>query len=468
MHSIRFKLLLGTLAVALVAVAVLAAAATRATSVAFTSYVRQGQAQRLQRVQADLADFYTRNGSWTNVQATLNQSANTMAAGMGRMGQGMAQGAGRGNQGMTADQQAILADAQGAVIAATGSPYAGARLSEHEMAAALPITVGGRTVGYLLGLGAGLSTFSSLEHQFITSVNQALLIASLFAGAVAVFIALVVARRLTAPLTSMTQAAQAMARGDLAQRVPVASDDEMGRLAEAFNTMAISLARAEELRRNLVADVAHELRTPLAVLRADLEALQDGVYQPTPERLTALHEETDLLARLVSDLHELTLAEAGQLKMERRPTNVAQVCQQTVSIMQAQAATRGVMLSIGQADDGAVVLADADRVGQVLRNLIANALRYTPADGAVTLDCRVDGQDALLSVRDTGTGIRPDDLPHIFDRFYRGEKSRARATGGAGLGLAIVKQLVEAHRGRVWAESSPGQGATFYIRLPLA
>jgi signal transduction histidine kinase len=334
------------------------------------------------------------------------------------------------------------------------------------MAAALPITVNGKVAGYLLGQGPGISTFSTLEQQFVGTVNWALLLASLIAGAVAIVISLVVARRLTAPLASMTQAAQAMARGDLTRRVQVSSDDEVGRLAGAFNTMAASLARAEDLRRNLVADVAHELRTPLAVLRADLEALQDGVYQPSPERLAALYEETDLLARLVADLHELSLAEAGQLAMARRPTDLAQVCQQTVAVMATQAAARGVSLVVGQAADGAISNVDPDRIGQVLRNLLSNALRHTPAGGSVTLDCRSEGKHIMLSVRDTGMGIKAEDLPHIFDRFYRGEKSRARATGGAGLGLAIVKQLVEAHGGAVWAESTPGQGATFYIRLP--
>ena len=186
------------------------------------------------------------------------------------------------------------------------------------MSAALPITVAGKVVGYLLGQGAGLSTFTAVEDQFLRSVKIGLLVASLIAAGLAVVISLIMARRLSAPLVSMTQAAQAMARGDLDQRVTVHTQDEIGRLAGAFNSMAASLQRAEQLRRSLVADVAHELRTPIAVLRADLEALQDGVYQPTAERLTALREETDRLSRLVADLHELSLAEAGQLTMERR------------------------------------------------------------------------------------------------------------------------------------------------------
>ncbi len=464
MRSLQSKLVVAAILVAIVAVVVVAVAARQATDAAFTSYVQQNQTQRLQRVQADLVDFYTRYQSWANVQAFLESSATGL--GMGRM-MGPAMGMGRIGATMGADQQTVVADAQGTVVATIGVALSTPRLSTREMAAALPITVGGRTVGYLLGQGPGVSTFSALEEQFVNTVNRALLLASFIAGAVAIVISLFVARRLTGPLASMTRAAQAMARGDLAQRVQVTSDDEIARLAEAFNSMAASLAHAEELRRNLVADVAHELRTPIAVLRADLEALQDGVYEPTPQRMAALREETDHLSRLVADLHELSLAEAGQLAMERRPIDLVQVCRQTISGMASQAAARGVALVMGQASQEAISRIDPDRIGQVLRNLVSNALRYTPAGGAVTLDCRVEGKQAVIAVRDSGAGIKPDDLPHVFDRFYRGEKSRARATGGAGLGLAIVKQLVEAHGGTVAVESTPGQGATFYVRLPL-
>jgi len=463
MRSLYLKLLAGTVLVALVAVVVIAIAARQSTDRAFTDYVRQNQTQRLQRLQDSLTDYYTRTQSWSNVQTVL--SASGMGPVMGRMGRGS--GSAGMPAGMQGEQQAVLADAEGVVVASIGAAHASPRLTARETEAALPIVVNGNTVGYLLGQNAGMSSFSALEEEFIATVNRALWLASLVAGVVAVAISLFLARRLAQPLVSMTQAAQAMARGDLSQRVHVTSGDEVGRLAEAFNTMAASLAHAEALRRNLVADVAHELRTPLSVLRADLEALQDNVYEPTPERLAALREETDLLARLVADLHELTLAEAGQLTMEKRPTDLVQVCRQVVGAMDAQAAGRGVALRLESTAAEAIANADPDRLGQVLRNLISNALRYTPAGGSVTVGCRVDGADALISVRDTGSGIKPDDLPHIFDRFYRGEKSRARATGGAGLGLAIVKQLVQAHGGRVWAESAPGEGAVFHIRLPL-
>jgi two-component system, OmpR family, sensor kinase len=464
MRSLQSKLLAAAIAVAIVAVAVVTVAARQATDSAFASYVQQNQTARLQRVQADLADYYTRYQSWANVQTFLESSATGL--GMGRMmGQGM--GLGRGGAMIGTEQQTVVADAQGVVVAAVGASLSNAHLSARELSASLPITVSGRTVGYLLGQGPGLSTFSALEQQFVNTVNRALLLASIIAGVVAVVISLFMSRRLTGPLASMTQAAQAMARGDLAQRVQVGANDEVGRLAEAFNTMAASVARSEQLRRDLVADVAHELRTPIAVLRADLEAVQDGVYQPTAYRVSALREEVDLLARLVADLQELSLAEAGQLALQRQSTDLGQLCRQVVATMAPQATGRGVNLAVAQAVASATSLVDPDRIGQVLRNLVSNALRYTPAGGSVTLDCQANDKMAILTVRDTGAGITAEDLPHIFDRFYRGERSRSRASGGAGLGLAIVKQLVEAHGGHVWVESAPGSGAAFHVSLPL-
>jgi len=245
--------------------------------------------------------------------------------------------------------------------------------------------------------------------------------------------------------------------------------------------MAGALAQAETLRRNLVADIAHELRTPLAVLQGHVEGLQDGVLSPTPPTLDRLHEETLLLTRLVDDLRELSLAEAGELKLERQPSDLGELLRRSVAAMQPQAAEKGVTLALDVAPDLPLANVDADRIGQVMRNLLANALRYTTAGGSVTVMARqtektrgtgvtgVTGEvpALLVAVADSGPGIAPDDLPHVFDRFYRADKSRSRASGGAGLGLAIVKQLVEAHGGRVWAESEVGKGATFKFTLPI-
>jgi signal transduction histidine kinase len=252
--------------------------------------------------------------------------------------------------------------------------------------------------------------------------------------------------------------------------VTVSTRDEIGELGHAFNSMADGLARLEQLRRNMTTDVAHELRTPLSNIRGYLEALQDGVTQPSPAVIDSLHDEAMLLTRLVNDLQELALAEAGQLKLVLHPTVPEQVVSQVVDVMQPTAASKGLTLRTDLQTDLPPVMADSGRMAQVLQNLVNNAMTHTPAGGQITVTARADAPagQVQLSVRDTGIGIAPEHLPHVFDRFYRVDQSRTRATGGAGLGLAIVKQLVEAHGGRVWAESTPDQGSTFSFTLPVA
>jgi signal transduction histidine kinase len=258
-----------------------------------------------------------------------------------------------------------------------------------------------------------------------------------------------------------------MEKGDLTRRVRVQSRDEIGELAHAFNAMADGLTRLEQGRRRMVTDVAHELRTPLTNLRGYLEALQDGVAQPTPEVIQSLQEEALLLSRLVDGLQELALAEAGQLRLVRQPVAVDALIQQAVYALQPVAADKGLVVTCAAPPDLPRTIADPERVGQVLRNLLHNAMTHTPPGGRITVDAQVRDKAILVRVQDTGSGIAPGDLPQIFDRFFRADRSRARATGGAGLGLAIVRQLVELHGGQVWAESTLGAGSTFSFTLPI-
>jgi len=498
MRSLWQKQLLAFLIVSLLGVGLVAVLANQAVGSAFGSYVQRGASARAQLLQAALADYYAQTGTWRGVEPLL-------ATG-GSGGLGLGRGQGRNPLAPLAAGSPTLADANGVVIVGGDAGVAGQQLNASALAAALPIQVGERTMGYLL-IGGQQTAYSALEQEYLTAVNQAIALAGLVAVLAAVGLSLFFSRRLSAPLGAMTKAAQAMAQGDLRQQVPVRSQDEVGQLATAFNQMAGALAQAESLRRNLVADVAHELRTPLAVLQGHIEGLQDGVLAPTPPTLDRLHEETLLLTRLVDDLCELSLAEAGELKLERLPADLGELLRRSVAAMQPQAAEKGVTLTLDVAPALPPAHVDADRLGQVMRNLLANALRYTPAGGLITVkagemkEARVtgvagvtggtggtggtgvtggtrvtgvtgvigEGATALLvAVTDSGPGIAPDDLPHVFDRFYRADKSRSRASGGAGLGLAIVKQLVEAHGGRVWAESEVGRGATFKFTFPVA
>ncbi|MFB0537222.1 MAG: sensor histidine kinase, partial [Anaerolineae bacterium] len=305
------------------------------------------------------------------------------------------------------------------------------------------------------------------SRAFLASINRTLLLVAVVAGLGAVLLILGLSRRILAPVEALTAAVRRMEAGDLSQRVEVTSQDEIGELAQAFNAMADGLARLEELRRNMVTDVAHELRTPLSNIRGYLEALQDGVVEPERHIIGSLYEEAMLLNHLVDDLQELSLAEAGHLKLKRQPVALADVVDRAVEAVRPRAEAEGITLQVDLPED---LLLDVDpqRIGQVLRNLLDNGLTHTPPGGEIAIAAHAEGQWVEVSVRDTGSGIAAEDLPYVFERFYRADKSRSRATGGAGLGLAIAKQLVEAHGGRIWVESTEGEGSTFTLALPIS
>jgi len=284
-----------------------------------------------------------------------------------------------------------------------------------------------------------------------------------FAG-VGLIIVLVIRaiRRLIGPISEVMQAAQRVEGGDYAVRVRERGPRDVRRLGRAFNAMATRLERNEQDRRRLLADVTHELRTPLTILQGQLEGLLDGVYPRDDAHLSVALEETRVMARLIEDLRTLTLSEAGSLRLERESVDPGELIAEVAAAFEAQAAQAGIRLD-GETEAALPALdADPTRLREVLSNLIANALRYTPADGEIRLRAARAGESLCLTVSDTGRGIPASDVPHIFDRFYKGADSR-----GTGLGLAIAKSLVEAHGGTITAESAPGQGTTMTVRLPL-
>jgi two-component system OmpR family sensor kinase/two-component system sensor histidine kinase BaeS len=277
-------------------------------------------------------------------------------------------------------------------------------------------------------------------------------------------------RRFGTPLADLMAAADAVAGGDLSARVPEKGSGEMKRLARSFNRMAGELQRADQQRRNLTADVAHELRTPLHIIQGNLEGILDGVYAPNEDHLRATLEETHQLARLVEDLQTLSLAEAGQLPLQLEQVEVADLLSDVITSFSSQADSQGVKLRQELVGDPSrlVLQADAQRLEQVLANLVVNALRHTGTGGTITVQAEGSESTICMRVSDTGEGIPPEDLPFIFDRFWRGDRSRSHASGpSSGLGLAISKQLVEAHGGRIAADSEPGKGSVFTIELPL-
>lgn len=248
-------------------------------------------------------------------------------------------------------------------------------------------------------------------------------------------------------------------------RVPVKTRDETGILAEAFNDLTERRERMEAQRKAMVSDIAHELRSPLTNIRGWLEVTRDGFVEPDPALLGSLHEEAMVLQRVIDDLQDLAAADAGTLRLHREPVRVEDLVDQVVAAYRVTADTAGVALT-GKTDNSLWLEADPVRMRQVLGNLVSNALRHTPTDGSVTLSAWRDGDDSVLTIADTGTGIAPEDLPHVFERFWRADQSRSRRTGGSGLGLSIVRDLVAAHNGTVEAASEPGAGSTFTLRLP--
>jgi signal transduction histidine kinase len=311
-------------------------------------------------------------------------------------------------------------------------------------------------------------TFGQAEQKFIDDSQQSLGIAALVAIAIAIALGFFVSKVITRPMQQLALSARKVAAGDLTQRVLHKSEDEVGEVSEAFNSMAEQLEKKEKSRKQLLADVAHELRNPLSIVQGNMEAWLDGVIKPTPEQIASVYDETVLLNRLITDLRELSLAEAGQLKLHREQTDLADIISAEITAFQVRCQEKLVSLTSEVEPVLPTVNIDRDRVHQVLHNLLENALRFTPPQGKITLRASVEDRTIKVSVSDTGSGIDKADLPLVFDHFYKADKSRQRSHGGAGIGLALVKNYVELHGGRVWVDSEAGKGSAFYFTIPVS
>ena len=458
----RTKLILSFSLVVLVTVAAVVLVARLGSTQAVRTFMFRGGMTGSEELVTALEDYYAANGSWQGVESLL-------ATGMhGMMGRGQGQGAAAQ---AILDQRLRLADADGNLIYdSSTSPASGsassASLSQAELDASVALQDGRETIGYFLAEG-GIGFTSQQEANLVNRLTQAAISAALIGGGLALVLALFLAYRLLAPIRQLTRAAENLSQGDLSQRVQVHGRDELARLGDTFNNMAQGLQRAGEVRRSMTADIAHELRTPLSVQRANLEALQDGVYPLTTAQLQPILEQNLMLTRLVDDLRSLALAEAGQLTLERMPTNLGTLVERMLERFSAQAAAAGVRLSLDTPAHLPIAEIDPGRVEQIISNLLSNALRYTPAGGQIRLALRQGSGVLLLTVRDSGAGIPVEALPHVFERFYRADRSRSRAEGGSGLGLAIARQFAEAHGGTLTAANHPEGGAVFTLSLPL-
>jgi signal transduction histidine kinase len=319
----------------------------------------------------------------------------------------------------------------------------------------------------MMGGMMGDQTVTQVEQDFLGNLKQTLWIAGIAGVVIAIVLGAVFTRQIVAPLGKVAAAAGRVAQGDFKQKVDIGGAGELDQLGKAFNSMAATLERDLQVRRNMVADIAHELRTPLTVLQGNVEAMQDGLLPPDKAHLASLHQETLLLARLVDDLRTLSLAEAGQLEFRPKSVNLKALSAQVVDSFAALLNAKHITADIAGSDNLPEVRVDPERTAQVLRNLIGNAVHYTPEGGKIKVRLTDETGGITVAVVDTGIGISAEDLSRVFDRFYRVDRSRSRSSGGSGLGLAIVKQLIEAQQGRVWAESTPGKGSTFSFHFPF-
>ncbi len=446
MRSLALKLTLAFLIVGLAGAVLVAAFVGGLTRREFNRFV----VSRYQYdVLSEAADYYANNGSWEGLQRGLRQ----------RRGPG---GPGSGGNALPLIS---VQDADGRVVFSNIPGYAVGTISADD-GKLLPVEVDGRVVGtirFANPAGAG-NARETPEANFLAKVDRAILWSAAAAAALALLLGAILAGTISRPVRELTDATKVLAGGDLGHQVPVRTKDEIGELAQSFNRMSADLAHANQLRRQMTADIAHDLRTPLSVILGYSEALADDKLPGTPETYEAMHRQAQHLNRLIEDLRTLSLADAGQISLVRRPIDPRGLLEHTALAYLPAAEAQGIMLAV-EAVDAPLIAVDPDRILQVLGNLVSNALRHTPAGGRVALSATHEDGRVQLRVRDSGPGIPDEELPHIFDRFYRGDVAR-QSDGASGLGLAIARSLVEAHGGRITAENVTG-GALFSVVLPL-
>ena len=456
MNRLWVRLTFAFVFITLVGVATVALLTNWSAGDEFRQYLQRQEMLAQSGLLDDLAAFYQRSGNWNGVGDVLSGSSTPIGRGRG---QGAGQGRGR--------PALLLADANGQIMYDERGTNVGGSLSMEERALAQTVTLSGKAVGYLVMGQPARAALAPVEQNFLDGLRNTLIVSALLAGGLGIVLGLLISRAVAAPLSHLAQAARAFAARDWNSRVQVQGADEIAEVAREFNDMADGLQRAETVRRNMIADIAHELRTPLAVLQGNLSAMLDEVYPLERSEIAALYDETRLLSRLVDDLRELALADAGQLPLNAQTVNVSETVRTAISNFSVAADSKNIRIALEQNEELSA-RADSDRLAQILRNLIANALRHTPSGGTITLAAQIAGRFVRITVADTGEGIAAEDLPHVFERFYRGDKSRTRASGSTGLGLAIAKAWVEAMGGKIGVESELGRGSRFWFTLPRA
>lgn len=474
MRSLTFKLILAFLLVCLIEAVLVGVLIRQATEREFGRYLRE---EAVENLIEGAAAHYLEFGSWEGIYEAMRPTARQR---QGRLphprkpppaaprpplsqnppGQNNPEFKGRSNPPPFA-----MVDQERRVLLPARQYRVGDKVDEAILADGFPVVVNDEVVGTVF-LTENSRHLGPGEIRYLNRSKSALRYAAAGALFIALLVSLFFARTFTRPLRLLTAATQAMAQGELRQRVPVQSQDELGALTAAFNQMSADLAEANALRRQMTADVAHDLRTPLTVLSGYLEAMREGTLPPTPERFETMYAEATQLNRLIDDLRTLSLADAGELPLHHSTVDPAALLDRTTASFARQAQEKNINLAVEKQPVLPEVRVDFERMVQVLSNLVSNALRYTPEGGQITLKAHAEAEQVHLRVQDTGTGIPPEALPRIFRRFFRADPARPQDQGESGLGLAIARSIVEAHGGTIGVESEVGRGTVFMIRLP--
>ncbi|MBI4730728.1 MAG: HAMP domain-containing protein [Chloroflexi bacterium] len=446
--KLTYKLTLAFLLVTLIAIGLAAIFVWITTSTEFSKYLVD---QHLSEFVSVVTEYYQTNSSWVGVDEVLRSK-------------GLLPPLPLPGSSPPEPQPFALADQNQVIIILGGGYHPGMIVNSAVLAKGIKIEVNGLVVGTVLTTGE-MPARSALEQRYITSINTSLMVAALGGAVIAFMLGLLVAHSLTRPVRDLTTATRALAKGELEQQVPVHSADELGDLAQSFNQMSTDLARANKSRRQMTADIAHDLRNPLTVIGGYLESLQDGKLKPTQERFTTIQAEVQHLQHLVEDLRILSLADSGELALHPRLILSGDLLHRVAASYRHQADKQGLTLWIDVEPNLQEVHLDSERMEQVLGNLVSNALRYTPEGGEIRLIARHATGQVTFIVQDNGRGIGPEILPHIFERSFRGDPSRSG--NESGLGLAIAKSIVELHGGKIQVDSKPGEGSRFLITIPI-
>ncbi|WP_088051929.1 sensor histidine kinase [Virgibacillus dakarensis] len=416
----------------------------------FENYLSESDQMRIEMMKQMVISYYNSTGSLKGVDKVL-ENANRMHMNMGEM-MGM----------MGGSIQIIVLDSSGEIVADT-TPK---NMENKNSSVKEPLAINGKNIGTLIAYPVKSASVSRLEQQFVQSVNVTILFGFLVAVLLSLVIGLFLSKKITKPLTQLVAGIERVSKGKTNFRLSIDSKDEFSQLGDSFNKMTETLERTEHIRKSLVADVAHELRTPLAIIQAKLESIQAGALEATEEVILHVSDEVYRLSRLVNDLQQLSLAESNTLPLHKKRTEINGFVQAILSQFQWFADEKDIRLQFSEGSADIFIEIDRDRMTQVVVNLLGNALRYTPDNGIVMVDVKAEDKSVVISFKDTGPGIDEQKLPFIFERFYRLDESRKRDEGGAGLGLSIAKGFVEVHGGTINVTSIKGEGTRFEVSLP--